>query len=65
VQVDSIKTRIESAYGVCNQRLTPEHHELLAKVGFEFNPRRCIEGELALCLTAMRERQVGRCKLNP
>ena len=40
VQVDSIKTRVESAYGVCNQRLKVRYHKLLSAFAFNFNMRR-------------------------
>jgi hypothetical protein len=40
VQVDSIKTRVESAPGVCNQRLKLKYDEPLSNVAFNFNVRR-------------------------
>ena len=40
VQVDSIKTRVESAPGVCNQRLKLKCDEPLSHVAFNFNLRR-------------------------
>jgi hypothetical protein len=40
VQVDSIKTRVESAPGVCNQRLKLKCDEPLSNVAFNFNVRR-------------------------
>ena len=41
MQVDSIKTRVESgAYGVCNQRLKLLYDELLSNLAFRFNLRR-------------------------
>ena len=36
VQVASIKTRVESAYGVCNQRLKLCYHRLLSTFAFKF-----------------------------
>jgi hypothetical protein len=39
VQVDSIKTRVESAYGVCNQRLKLKYDKLLSTFAFKFNLR--------------------------
>jgi hypothetical protein len=38
VQVDSIKPRIDSAPGVCNQRLKLKYGEPLSNVAFKFNP---------------------------
>jgi len=43
VQVDGIKTRVESAPGVCNQRLKLKCDEPLSKVGCNFNLRRYTE----------------------
>jgi hypothetical protein len=40
VQVDSIKTRVESAPGVCDQRLKLKCDEPLSNVAFNFNVRR-------------------------
>jgi len=40
VQLDSIKTRVESAHGVCNQHLKAEYQELLSMSTFNFNLRR-------------------------
>jgi hypothetical protein len=40
VQVDSIKTRVESAPGVCNQRLKLKCDEPLSNFAFNFNVRR-------------------------
>jgi hypothetical protein len=42
VQVDSIKTRVESAYGVCNQRLKLKYDKLLSSFAFKFNLRHYI-----------------------
>jgi len=42
VQVDSIKTRVESAYGVCKRRLNLQHDEMLSNFAFKFNLRRYI-----------------------
>jgi hypothetical protein len=39
VQVDSIKTRLESPPGVCNQRLRLKYDEPLSNVAFNFNVR--------------------------
>jgi hypothetical protein len=39
VQPDSIKTRVESAYGVCNQRLKLQYDETLSNFAFNFNLR--------------------------
>jgi hypothetical protein len=39
MQVDSIKTRVESAYGVCNQHVKLEYHRQLSKFAFDFNLR--------------------------
>ena len=39
-QVDSIKTRVESAPGVCNQRLKQKCDEPLSNAAFDFNLRR-------------------------
>jgi hypothetical protein len=36
VQVDSMKTRLESAYGVCNQRLKLKHDEPAFKLCFQY-----------------------------
>jgi hypothetical protein len=40
VQVDSIKPRVESAPGVCNQRLKLKCDEPLSNVAINFNVRR-------------------------
>jgi hypothetical protein len=40
VQVDSIKTRVESAPGVCNQRLKLKCDEPLSNDAFKLNLRR-------------------------
>ena len=40
VQVVSIRTRVESAPGVCNQRLKLKCDEPLSNVAFNFNLRR-------------------------
>ena len=37
MQLDSIKTRVESAYGVCNQRLKLEYDGPLSNYAFNFN----------------------------
>jgi hypothetical protein len=39
VQADSIKTRVESAFGVCNQRLKLKYDKLLSSCAFKFNLR--------------------------
>jgi len=39
IQVDSIKPRVESAYGVCNQRLQLYYSTLLSMFAFKFNLR--------------------------
>jgi hypothetical protein len=39
VQVDSIKTRVESAFGVCKQRLKLKYDKLLSSFAFKFNLR--------------------------
>ena len=40
MQVDSIKTRVVSAPGVCNQRLKLKSDEPLSNFAFNFNLRR-------------------------
>ena len=40
-----IKTRVETAYGVCNQRLKLERHKLISTLAFNFNLRRCNQEE--------------------
>jgi hypothetical protein len=40
VQVDSIKTRVESAYGACNLRLESTNDETLSTCAVKFNLRR-------------------------
>jgi hypothetical protein len=47
VQVDSIKTRVESAPGVCNQRLKQKCDEPLSNVAFNLNLRRYSEADAA------------------
>jgi len=42
VQVDRIKTRVESAYGVCNQRWKLQYDETLSKFCLKINLRRYI-----------------------
>jgi hypothetical protein len=49
VQVDSIKTRVESAPGVCNQRLKLKCDEPLSNDTFNFNLRRYTEGVRNTC----------------
>ena len=46
VQVDSIKTRVESAPGVCNQRLKLKCDEPLSNFAFKFNLRLYTEATL-------------------
>ena len=46
MQVGSIKTRVESAPGVCNQRLKLKYDKLLSSFAFKFNLRRYIVGAL-------------------
>ena len=41
-QVDTIKTRVESASCVCNQRLKLQYDERLSHFAFKFNLRRFI-----------------------
>ena len=43
MQVDSIKPRVESVPGICNQRLKLKSDEPLSKFAFNFNLRRYIE----------------------
>jgi len=40
VQVDRFKIRVESAYGVCNQRLKLQYAEMLSNFAFDFSLRR-------------------------
>ena len=40
MRVDTIKTRVESAYGVCNQRLKLEDPKLLSTFAFKSDLRR-------------------------
>ena len=42
MQVDSINNHVETAYGVCNQRLKPEYHKPLSMVAINVNLRHCI-----------------------
>ena len=56
VQVVSIKPRIESAPGVCNQRLKLKCDEPLSDFAFSFNLRHYSEA-------AAKELNVGRCRL--
>ena len=39
MQVDGIKTHVESAFGVCNQRLKLKYDKLLSGFAFKFNLR--------------------------
>jgi len=52
VQVDSIKARVESACGVCNQRLKLQYDELLSNFSLKFNLRRFTEVEFVPRRTA-------------
>jgi len=61
VQVDGIKPRVESAYGVCNQRLKLESHKLLLTFAFNFNLRRHIKA--AVAGKPADWILVGRCRL--
>jgi hypothetical protein len=57
VQVDSIKTRVDSAPGVCNQRLKLQCDEPLSNFAFNFNVRRYNPGaELLVELHVAGER---------
>jgi hypothetical protein len=60
VQADSIKTRVESACGVCHQRLKAEYHKLLSTFAFNFNLRYYAVG-VADCDSD----KVRRCRLTP
>jgi hypothetical protein len=40
VHLTTINTRLESAYGVCNQRLTLQYNETLSNFAVKFNMRR-------------------------
>jgi len=64
VQVASIKTCVESAYGLRLQRLKLGYHKLLSTFAFNFNLRHYakVENVLKQCeLVAMA--MVGRCRL--
>jgi hypothetical protein len=37
MQIDSFKTRVESADGFCAPRLKLDYHQLLSTVAFKFN----------------------------
>ena len=45
MHVDSFRTRVESAYGVCNQRFKLQYDELLSTVAFKFKLRRYNQAE--------------------
>jgi hypothetical protein len=78
VQLDSIKTRVESAPGVCNQRLKLKCDEPLSNGAFNFNLRRYNSGghaSVAILGRSGRSKQVhaasiadgsavGRCRLS-
>ena len=40
VQIDRNRTRVESAVGICNQRLRLEYHEMLSTFTFNRKLRR-------------------------
>jgi hypothetical protein len=65
VQVDSIKTRVESAPGVCNQRLKLKCDEPLSNVAFNFNVRRYNVDDQGVETTSepITAHKVGRCRL--
>jgi hypothetical protein len=67
VQVDSIKTRVESAPDVCNQRLKLKCDEPLSNVAFNFNVRRYTEADFFVMPvvggTYLGRDVVGRCRL--
>ena len=62
-QVDSIRTRVESAYGVCNQCLKLEYQKLLSTFAFNFNLRRYIVADEAALAMADHMDAVGRCRV--
>ena len=45
MQLDIVKPRVQTAYGVCNQRLRLESHKLLPTFAFKLNLRRHNEEE--------------------
>ena len=51
MQVEIIKTHVESAFGVCNQRLKLECDEPLSNVAFKFNLRRYVKVAAAAVVT--------------
>ena len=69
VQVDSIKTRVETAPAVCNQRLKLKCDEPLSKFAFNVDLRRYrteLEKALAVINVAaveFKRSKVGRCRL--
>jgi hypothetical protein len=63
VQVDSIKTRVESAPGVCIQRLKLKCDEPLSNVAFNFNLRHYTEAGFLYAGAAAFDGAVGRCRL--
>jgi len=58
VQVDGIKTRVESAYGVCNQRLKLKDDKLLSTLALRSNMRRYLWGLTALTGLNLGENQL-------
>jgi len=60
VQIDIIKIRVESAYGVCNQRLKLKYDEPPSNFAFNVNLRRY---NLFRRCAPLITRVVGRCRL--
>ena len=74
MQLHSINTRVESAYGVCNQRLKLRYDNLLSSVAFDCNLRRCTAEQLVTLIMDLQSKiekleeenvtlKVRRCRL--
>jgi hypothetical protein len=67
VQVDSIITRVESAPGICNQRLKLKCDEPLSNVAFNFNLRRySVVSKIQISVHVERTTRyymVGQCRV--
>jgi hypothetical protein len=63
VQVDGCKTRVDSAFGVCNQRLQLHYGETLSNFDFKFNLRRYTSESLAR-IRMQPQRAPRRCWCN-
>ena len=69
MQVDSFKTRVESAHRFSSQRLKLEYHKMLSLFAFKFNLRQYTQEIIAKCKAkwgrSPENPKVGMCRLTP